>query len=228
MTEPWGEPARVRQYGPEIYTPGRGWRPLRTLELPAEPPVIWELVLDVVVFGIPQSQGNKTAVAIARKGADGQREFTGQASMIEGRRGPARAAFKSWREEVRAITHATWIEGHEARLPASGPLRLLVTFVPRERPASHPKRRETWPTARPDADKLLRAVADAMTHVPARTRTVRGKVKTVPAQPGVIVNDSAITDMAAAKRWPGQDPGPGMPATPTTPGAHIQLYRRVS
>lgn len=183
---------------------------------------LWVTFLDVTVYGTPVPQGSKTAFAVSRKGADGGREFTGQASMVEGRRGPARAAFKAWREAVRAESLAAF-----PRLdPLGGPLRLLVTFVPSERPKSHPKRTETWPTARPDVDKLLRAVGDALTHVPERTRKTAKGPRVVPAQPGVIVGDSNIVDVAGTKRWPGQPAPLWMPSTPDRPGAHIVVMRR--
>lgn len=52
----------------------------------------------------------------------------------------------------------------EPRFPLEGPVALeLRFFLPR--PKSEPKRRATFPDRRPDCDKLVRAVLDALTHI---------------------------------------------------------------
>lgn len=46
----------------------------------------------------------------------------------------------------------------------NGPIRLELTFgLPK--PKSAPKTRRVWPDKRPDLDKLVRAVLDALTHI---------------------------------------------------------------
>jgi Holliday junction resolvase RusA-like endonuclease len=62
---------------------------------------------------------------------------------------------KTWREDVK---HAA-LDAMNGRLPFDGAVELLVTFV-----LVKPKSvKRSWPHVRPDADKLLRSVCDAMT-----------------------------------------------------------------
>jgi len=107
--------------------------------------------MTVVAFfapGTPQPQGSKSAIVRG-----------GRAVVVEGRRGKARNAFTEWRATVRIAAAAA--RGAEAE-PFAGPVALRVHFsVPR--PTSAPKTRRTWAAKRPDLDKLVRAVLDAMT-----------------------------------------------------------------
>jgi crossover junction endodeoxyribonuclease RusA len=77
-----------------------------------------------------------------------------------------------------------------------GPVSLSVTFM-MPRPAGHwtktgklSSRATPWPSVKPDADKLLRAVGDALT--------------------GVLIEDDArVVNIAGSKRWcrAGEEPG---------------------
>lgn len=78
-------------------------------------------------------------------------------------------------------------------LPLEGPLMLSATFV-LPRPKSAPKRR-VWPTSRPDSDKILRALCDALT------------------QCGAWMDDSQVVEILAGKRYVGQDPARPLPGT---------------
>lgn len=83
--------------------------------------------------------------------------------------------------------------------PITGPVRVEMTFtVPK--PLSAPKRRRTWPTARPDVDKLVRAVGDALTAA------------------GAWHDDAQIVELTARKVYPGE----GHDALPV-PGAVITV-----
>jgi crossover junction endodeoxyribonuclease RusA len=78
-------------------------------------------------------------------------------------------------------------------LPLEGALMLSATFV-LPRPKSAPKRR-IWPTVKPDHDKLLRALCDALT------------------QCGAWLDDAQVVETLVGKRYVGQDPAMPLPGT---------------
>jgi len=106
--------------------------------------------------GIPQPQGSKTAVM------RGDRPV-----VIEGRRGPARQQFHSWRAAVaHHAMHARGAGGLDL-----GPLAIGARFV-FPRPKGHFGKNgvrdrfvSACKTGRPDLDKLERALLDALTGV---------------------------------------------------------------
>lgn len=112
--------------------------------------------------GMPKPQGSKRGFAVG-----------GKVRLVES----GGAAHKDWRATVTA--EATAAMRH--RTPEDGPLRLEVTFY-LPRPKSHPKTRRTWPIARPDIDKLVRSIADSLTHVVWR-------------------DDSQVVELRARKTW---------------------------
>lgn len=125
-------------------------------------------IATLTVYGTPTPQGSKTPVVRG-----------GKAHLIEGRRPEARRRFADWRAAVRAEAQR-WIEEHPESACIDGPVAVsVVFFLPR--PPSKPKwRRLPW--ERPDGDKLLRCVLDAIT--------------------GVLISDDArAVDMDVHKRW---------------------------
>jgi len=130
----------------------------------------------ITVHGIPTPQGSKSGFAIKRGG-----EYTGRVAMVEGsnKSAQARQRMQSWREAVRSAAQ----EAMGVRQPLDGPLSAVVVFT-LPKPASAPKRRQSWPCKRPDLDKLLRAVFDAVT------------------QAGVFRDDAQIIALTATKRYP--------------------------
>lgn len=114
------------------------------------------------VYGRPAPQGSKKAYVRGNR-----------AVLVE-----SSAAVKPWREAVKyAARDAMW-----AVEPLSGPLWVDVTFY-LDRPASEPKRRRTWPCRRPDADKLCRALFDAIT------------------DSGLWHDDAQVVDVHVRKDW---------------------------
>lgn len=114
--------------------------------------------------GMPKPQGSKRGII---------HRHTGRAVVIESNN----AGQKDWRATVASAA----LDAHGAQALLDGPLRVRLVFaVPR--PKSHPKKRRTWPTARPDIDKLTRAVLDSCTHVIWR-------------------DDSQVVDLHVAKIW---------------------------
>jgi Holliday junction resolvase RusA-like endonuclease len=84
----------------------------------------------------------------------------------------------------------------ELYFPLDRPLFIRCRFyLPR------PKRpRWELPAVKPDGDKLLRAIQDALTDTPERT--TRGKrPRTIPAQPGVVVDDSRFVSGTYTKYY---------------------------
>jgi crossover junction endodeoxyribonuclease RusA len=141
-------------------------------------------VIVLEVIGTPQPQGNKSAFVRG-----------GRAVLVEGRRGPARANFKSWREAV-AQAGRDWQAEHQEPL-LDVPVAIGMAFrLPR--PKSSPKRR-LFPDGRPDLDKCVRAVFDALTGV-------------------LISNDSRVVSMWADKTF-AVDVPPGVTITITKASA---------
>ena len=101
----------------------------------------------VVVFevnGLPIPQGSKTAYVVK-----------GRAVMADANKG-----LKGWRKTVTAAVPA------DPAWPLQGPLVVHVTFrLPA--PKSIPKDREGMPSIRPDLDKLVRSILDAVTDAKA-------------------------------------------------------------
>lgn len=125
------------------------------------------------VDGLPIPQGSKTVG-----------HTTGGTSFV---REGNRAALMPWRSAI--STRAR--EAMEGRAPFAGPVRLDVDFA-FPRPKSHYRTGKragelklsapTWSTPRPDLDKLLRALGDALT--------------------GVVVRDDAqVVSVEASKRY---------------------------
>jgi Holliday junction resolvase RusA-like endonuclease len=130
--------------------------------------------LTVFVAGLPKPQGSKNARPIYR-GRGQAREFTGRVAQVESA-GPAHAV---WRADVRAAL----LDDHgQPRTRLDGPVTVALHFV-LPRPASASPRRPTPPaTARPDLDKLVRAVLDAITSA------------------GIWADDAGVTAIFATKR----------------------------
>lgn len=91
----------------------------------------------------------------------------------------------------------------EPLFPLSGPLGVVCEFTVRK-PASAPKTRITYPDKRPDLDKYLRAVLDALSAA------------------GVYRDDGQVVNIQATKTFPNQDRW-----SLSTPGVRILVYRIV-
>jgi crossover junction endodeoxyribonuclease RusA len=85
-------------------------------------------------------------------------------------------SLKSWRDLVAAVA-----QQHAPPVPWTGAVSMTLTFY-LPRPQSEPVRKVTFPTRRPDLDKCVRAVFDALTGI-------------------VFVDDSQVVDLAAKKEW---------------------------
>lgn len=150
-----------------------------------DPPVDTSVV-SFYAHGIPKPQGSKRAFVVK-----------GRAVMAE----TGGAKHKDWRATVTAA--ALDVMGDRPLL--EGPLRVGLVFA-LPRPKSHPKTKRTWPTARPDSDKLARAVFDSMSHVVFRDDAQVVDVHVVkiwaeidtPSAAGVAVKVEALTPQAAA------------------------------
>jgi crossover junction endodeoxyribonuclease RusA len=121
--------------------------------------------------GAPQPQGNKTAMVRG-----------GRAVLVEGRRTKARNAFQEWRATVRIC--ADRARGDAEQL--TGPVHVRVHFaVPK--PKSAPKTKRLMAVKRPDLDKYIRAVLDAV------------------GEAQVWHDDSQVVHLEASKDYPGVD-----------------------
>lgn len=127
------------------------------------------------VYGLPVPQGSKSAINVR-----------GRPVVVEN----SRATLRPWRAAI-AAEAAAHLDG-----PLEGPIGLRVVFT-MQRPKAHYRTgvhagelRDTAPTfhsTRPDADKLARAVLDALTGVAFR-------------------DDGQVAELAIVKRF-GSKPG---------------------
>lgn len=119
--------------------------------------------MNIIAYGNPAPQGSKKHVGGGR--------------MVESSKKVA-----PWRESVKWAAISAKGLAHK---PFDGPLAVTVTFT-LPKPASAPKTRVTFPQRKPDLDKLIRAVFDALTDA------------------GVWVDDSRVVAVAASKVYPGK------------------------
>jgi crossover junction endodeoxyribonuclease RusA len=144
------------RYGPRMVPPGC---------VPAEPGAV-----SAWVAGVPAPQGSKRALGAGRPG--------GRIRMVEmSKRVPA------WRADVReAFNYATAPSGQVCGFTERAALVVKIVFV-MPRPKATPKTRATPPAVKkPDLDKLVRAVLDALTSA------------------GVYADDSQVVTVHAHKR----------------------------
>ncbi|MBH1932789.1 RusA family crossover junction endodeoxyribonuclease [Streptomyces sp. AV19] len=124
-----------------------------------------------------------TITTLGRPAAQGSKRLLGRV-MVE-----ASAAVAPWRAAVtQAAVDAIAEAGHEVRPVYNGPVFVDMCFTVRK-PTSAPKTRVSWPSTRPDLDKLVRACGDAIVAA------------------GVLRDDAQIVELAAAKRYPLEGPG---------------------
>lgn len=138
----------------------------------------------VFVPGKPAPQGSKMARPIY-KGRGEAKEFTGKVAQVES----SKPGLEAWRADVRA---AFVVDGQpRIRFAKGEPVSMRLTFV-MPRPVGMSKRKPTPPhTKRPDVDKLLRAVLDALTSA------------------GVLADDCQVVEQYAVKRTAELDETPG-------------------
>lgn len=106
------------------------------------------LLISFRVDGAPKPQGSKRAFTNPK---------TGRAVVVDDNK----AALRDWRGDVKYEARRAMMDSPAITQPAG--VKLQITFI-MPRPASTPKTRAT-PLAvkKPDADKLLRAIMDALT-----------------------------------------------------------------
>lgn len=111
-------------------------------------------MLTIEVRGTPVQQGSKSAFALRKGGA-----FVGGARMVDDNR----QSLKDWREAVRHEAQVAIADADPFRYPLEGPVLLAVTFT-KARTSGLSKRMKHlhWPHKKPDLDKYLRAVFDAL------------------------------------------------------------------
>jgi len=158
---------------------------------------------NVCVQGQPGTQGSMDAIPYHK--ADGKLGVRVQ------HRKTTKRKLDNWRSDVKAaVERVLAIPGYEWPGPMEGPLQLVVTFTV---PAVKQPRRVRWgsglveyvpwPFTRPDLDKYLRAVCDALTAA------------------GVWLDDAQVVDARVTKVYP-DTPITGAMATP---GATIGVYQ---
>lgn len=164
---------------------------------------VWQSV-EFFVPGVPLSQGSKTPFGGEHHGAE----------------------LKSWRRSVAMAALAVRPEHWRPVLETRPPVRLTVVFA-LSRPESHlttkavtvdgverrafAKSAPSRPIAKPDLDKLMRAIGDSL----AAPKRPKGLPKSMPSSPGILVHDdSEIVEAYPFKVY-----------TQATPGAFIRVER---
>lgn len=135
------------------------------------------------VFGMPAPQGSKKFVGTTK---------AGRGILVESSK-----KVKPWRQDVKAAAEHVDV----GPVPLDGPLWVSMIFT-MPKPASAPKRRQTWPDKKPDLSKLARSTEDALVDA------------------GLIKDDSRIVEyVRLAKVFPGEDP-----QALRSPGVSITIY----
>lgn len=140
-------------------------------------------VFHVRVYGVARPQGSKIP-GVSKAGKAFVREQSG-------------AQLNQWRKDiVDAAVKAREASDHQT---LDGALGLqLIFFMPR--PASIPAKKRTHPSVRPDLDKMIRAVGDALKAA------------------GVYGDDAQICQITALKKYMTDDPE-------CAPGVDVSLWK---
>lgn len=138
------------------------------------------------VYGIPGPQGSKSFKGHAK---------SGRAIMVE-----SSVKVRPWREAVKWAAREA-MAGHDGWAALDCPLRVRMVFT-LPKPASAPKRRQTWPMRTPDGSKLQRSTEDALTDA------------------GLWQDDARVVEWSGAKRYPNE----GQDAL-ASPGCYIEIRR---
>lgn len=152
-------------------------------------------ILDFVVYGKPEQQGSV-------KGWGGGRFSDTNARDLK----PWRADVSSGAvDAIRNLSDGDGLPAGfgEPIFPLSGPVSVVCEFTVK-RPTSHPKTRVTWPIAKPDLDKFLRAILDSLSAA------------------GVYGDDSQVVNIQTTKTFPDQDRW-----SLHIPGVRVLVYRIV-
>jgi Holliday junction resolvase RusA-like endonuclease len=126
--------------------------------------------IELIAYGLPAPQGSKRFVGRAK---------SGRGIMVE-----SSDKVAPWREAVKLAARRV-IDAQPGFGPLDGPLRAVYVFT-MPKPASAPKRRQTWPDRMPDLSKLVRSTEDALTDA------------------GLWVDDARVVELCATKTYPGE------------------------
>lgn len=147
------------------------------------------------VFGMPAPQGSKKFVGTNK---------AGRGALVESSK-----KVRPWRQDVKAAAvmarETLWLAAAVGTdpCPLDGPLWVSMVFT-MPKPASAPKRRQTWPDKKPDLSKLARSTEDAISDA------------------GLWADDARVVEYARlAKVFPGEDPD----ALPV-PGVRVRVWKR--
>jgi Holliday junction resolvase RusA-like endonuclease len=122
-----------------------------------------------VAYGNPAPKGSKRGFF---------NKHTGRVALVESSKRE-----KPWRQDVMAAA----LSARNGAEPLDGPLVLRLVFT-MPKPKSAPKSRRSYPDRKPDVDKLMRSVLDALVAA------------------GVIADDARVVEVTRlAKVFPGED-----------------------
>lgn len=108
----------------------------------------------MIAWGTPVSQGSKNARPVY-EGRGDERRFTGRVALEEAHS----KELDEWRGIVQAAAELVRLDFPRSTFPMVGAVAGRMVFtVPRPPSAKRP-----WPSVRPDLDKYMRAVGDALT-----------------------------------------------------------------
>ena len=134
------------------------------------------------VYGVPSPQGSLRAMPLGAKAG-------GRAIIVQGGTKESRERLLSWRDSCGAAARAA-LAGQPALAVACAVV--VAFYLPR--PKSAPKS-VIYPAKKPDLDKLVRSLMDALSQV-------------------AFIDDALVVDVMACKRF----------AIDREPGADVELY----
>ena len=123
-------------------------------------------MIRIELLGSPAPQGSKKFVGMVN----------GRGMMIESSK-----KVKPWRQDVKAAAELVMA----GRAPLDCALAVVMTFT-LPKPTSAPKKRQTWPSRKPDLSKLIRSTEDALTDA------------------GVWADDARVVTVFAHKVYPNE------------------------
>jgi len=153
-------------------------------------------MITITVYGMPGPQGSKRFVGRAK---------SGRGILVE-----SSEKVKPWREAVKFAAREA-MQAAKLSAPLDGPLVVGMWFT-LPKPASAPKKRETFPDRKPDLSKLARSTEDALSDAglwadDARVVGYTGLWKFYPAEgerslqsPGCVIQVMTMVEFQAAIR----------------------------
>lgn len=151
-------------------------------------------LLDFTVLGTPVQQGSTKSYGGGRTVHSNEKDLKPWRATVQFR---AEQAIESFSDDPSVPAS----DVADTYFPLDGPVCVVLDFTVKK-PTTAPRTRTTWPSKRPDLDKMIRSVLDAL----------------VPA--GVFKDDGQVVEVRAKKMFPNEGR-----FSLHVPGVRIAVYR---